>query len=61
MNLVDCVVKPDVYPQKMHSSCKCSKNIRGIYFLVLEISVVYHCVCVGGGGGGVILHRYSRS
>ena len=28
MNHVDCVVKRDVYPQKMHS---CSKNLRGIY------------------------------
>ena len=27
MNHVDCVIKRDVYPQKMHS---CSKNIRGI-------------------------------
>ena len=29
-NHVDCVIKRDVYPQKMHS---CSKNIRGISFL----------------------------
>ena len=28
MNYVDCVIKRDVYPWKMHS---CSKNIRGIY------------------------------
>ena len=27
MNYVDCVIKRDVYPQKMHS---CSKNIRGM-------------------------------
>ena len=27
MNHVNCVIKRDVYPQKMHS---CSKNIRGI-------------------------------
>ena len=27
MNHVDCVIKRDVYPQKMHS---CSKDIRGI-------------------------------
>ena len=27
MNHADCVMKRDVYPQKMHSS---SKNIRGI-------------------------------
>ena len=26
MNHVDCVIKRDVFPQKMHS---CSKNIRG--------------------------------
>ena len=38
MNHVDCVIKRDVYPQKMHS---CSKNIRAISFLVLKISVVY--------------------
>ena len=30
MNHVDCVIKLDVYPQKMHS---CSKNIRGTSFL----------------------------
>ena len=30
INHVDCVMKRDVYPQKMHS---CSKNIRGILFL----------------------------
>ena len=27
MNHIDCVIKRDVYPQKMHS---CSKNICGI-------------------------------
>ena len=27
MNYVDCIIKRDVYPQKMHS---CSKNIHGI-------------------------------
>ena len=27
VNHVDCVIKRDVYPHKMHS---CSKNIRGI-------------------------------
>ena len=27
MNYVDCVIKRDVYPQKMHS---CSENIHGI-------------------------------
>ena len=38
MNNVDCVIKCDVYPQKMHS---CSKNIRGISAFVLKISIVY--------------------
>ena len=38
MNHVDCVIKHDAYPQKMHS---CSKNIRGISFFVLKVSVVY--------------------
>ena len=36
MNHFDCIIKRDVYPQKMHS---CSKNIRGISFFVLKISV----------------------
>ena len=31
MNHIDCVIKRDVYPQKMHS---CFKNIRGISFFV---------------------------
>ena len=30
---VDCVIKRDVYPQKIHS---CSKNIRGISCFVLK-------------------------
>ena len=34
----DCVIKRDVYPQKMHS---CSKNISGISVFVPKISVVY--------------------
>ena len=38
MNHVDCVIKRDVYPQKMHP---CFKNIRGISFFVLKISMVY--------------------
>ena len=38
MNHVNCVIKRDVYPQKMHS---CSKNIRGISVFVLKISVGY--------------------
>ena len=33
MNHVECVIKLDVYPQKMHS---CSKNIRGISVFVLK-------------------------
>ena len=37
-NNVDCVIKRDVYPQKMHS---CYKYIRGISVFVLKISVVY--------------------
>ena len=51
MDHVDCVIKHDVYPQKMHL---CSKNIRGISFFVLNISVVYQekkiynrCYCIG--------------
>ena len=35
---VDCVIKCDVNLQKIHS---CSKNIRGISFFVLKLSVVY--------------------
>ena len=43
MNHVDCVIKRDVYPQKMHS---CFKNICGISFFGLKISVVYNgCYC----------------
>ena len=38
MNHLDCVIKRDVYPQKMHS---CSKNICSISFFILKISVVY--------------------
>ena len=38
MNHVDCVIKRDVYLQKMHS---CSKNIRGRSVFVLKISIVY--------------------
>ena len=33
MNNVDCVIKRDTYPQKMHS---CSKNIDGISVFVLK-------------------------
>ena len=38
MNHADYVITRDVYLRKMHS---CSKNIRGISFFVLKISVVY--------------------
>ena len=38
MNHVDCIIKCDVYPQKMHSR---SKNVRGKSFFLLEISMVY--------------------
>ena len=43
MNDVDCVIKRDVYPQKMLS---CSKNIRGISVLVLKISVIYYILLI---------------
>ena len=50
INNFDCVIKHDVYLQKMHS---CSKNIHGISVFVLKISVVfkkkyiYHrCYCM---------------
>ena len=45
MNHVNCVIKCDVYPQKMHS---CSKNIRGISVFVLKISVVYQKTYIMG-------------
>ena len=38
MNHVDCAIKRDVYPRKMHS---CSKNICGISVFDLKISMVY--------------------
>ena len=38
MNHVDCVIKRDVYPHKLHS---CSENVRGISFFVLKISGVH--------------------
>ena len=44
MNNVDCVIKSDVYPYKMHS---CSKNIRGISVFVLKISMVYQKIYHG--------------
>ena len=43
MDRVDCVIKRDVYLQKVHS---CSKNIRGISVFFLNIPGV----CVGVGG-----------
>ena len=45
MNNVDCVIKRDVYPQKMHS---CSKNVLGISVFVLKISVVYQMKYIKG-------------
>ena len=45
MNNVDCVIKRDVYPQKMDS---CSENIREILVFVLKISVVYKKYIMGG-------------
>ena len=39
MNHVDCVIKRDVYPLKMHL---CSKYSSGLSVFVLKISVVYH-------------------
>ena len=38
MKNVDCFIKHDIYPQKMHS---CSKSIHGISVFVKKISVVY--------------------
>ena len=48
------VMKRDLDLQKVHS---CSKNIRGISFLVLKISMVYIYKKISC----VILHGYSRS
>ena len=50
MNHVDCVIKRDVYPQKMYSY---SKNIHGISFFIVKISVAYQektyhrCISMG--------------
>ena len=38
MNNVDCIIKRDVCPQKMHL---CSKNIRGISVFVIKTFMVY--------------------
>ena len=43
INHVDCVIKHDVYPQKIHS---CSKNIHGISVFVLEISSMNNVTCL---------------
>ena len=53
INQIDCVIKCDTDPQKMHL---CSKNIRGISFFVLKISVVYE-----KNISWEILHGYSPS
>ena len=53
MNHVNCIIKCDVYPQKMHS---CSKNIRGISVFVLKITVRYQ-----NNISWVLLHGYSVS
>ena len=53
INHVDCAIKRDVYPQKMHL---CSKNISVISVFVLKISVVYK-----KNISWVILHGYSCS
>ena len=46
MNHVDCVIKRDVYQQKMLS---CSKNIRGLsVFFFLKIFVVYQKTYIMG-------------
>ena len=45
MNNVDCVIKRDVYPQKMDL---CSKNICWILVFDLKISVVYQKIYVIG-------------
>ena len=45
MNDVDCVIKCDVYPQKIHLV---SKNNHGISLSVLKTSVVYQKKNIGG-------------
>ena len=49
MNHIGCVMKRDVYPQKMRS---CSKDIRGksffffsIMFLVYKEKIYHRCYC----------------
>ena len=58
INHADCVIKRNVYPQKMHS---CPKNIRGISVFVLKISVVYQNIKNKIYISWVILHGYLRS
>ena len=41
---IDWAIKCDVYPQMIRS---CSKNISGISFCVLKISVVYQKYIIG--------------
>ena len=50
MNHVDCIVKLDDYPQKMHS---CSKNLRCIFFCsknnrgISRKNIYQWCYCMG--------------
>ena len=51
MNHVDCIIKRDVYRQKMHL---CSKNIRGISFFgsknirgISRKRIYRRCSCMG--------------
>ena len=53
MNHIYCVIKRDVYVQKMHS---CSNNIHGISVFVLKISMTYK-----KNMSWVIMHGYSHS
>ena len=53
MSNADCVIKCDVYLQKIHS---CSKYIHGISVFVLKISVVYYEKRIK-----VLLHGYPAS
>ena len=60
MNHVDCVIKRDVYPQKMHS---CSKNIRSLSFFLLKISVAYKkYICQDDQGTDIrVVERYIKA
>ena len=57
MNRVDCVIKRNVYPQKMPL---CFKNIRGISVFVLKISDV-DLYEKNIDISWAILHGYSRT